>query len=120
MHLGRETEEEKRFDAANKDLTKTMLFTNRVMRHFMMPGMMLIMNLLTVGIVWVGAHKIDAGSMQVGSMTAFITYAMMIVMAFLMLTAMSIMLPRAAVAAERIDEVIRTESSIEDAKIRKN
>ena len=82
----------------------------------MMPGMMLIMNLLTVGIVWVGAHKIDAGSMQVGSMTAFITYAMMIVMAFLMLTAMSIMLPRAAVAAERIDEVIRTESSIEDAK----
>ena len=77
---------------------------------------MLIMNLLTVGIVWVGAHKIDAGSMQVGSMTAFITYAMMIVMAFLMLTAMSIMLPRAAVAAERIDEVIRTESSIEDAK----
>ena len=92
-----------------------MLFTNRVMT-FMMPGMMLIMNLLTVGIVWVGAHKIDAGSMQVGSMTAFITYAMMIVMAFLMLTAMSIMLPRAAVAAERIDEVIRTESSIEDAK----
>lgn len=113
--FGRETEEEKRFDAANKDLTKTMLFTNRVMT-FMMPGMMLIMNLLTVGIVWVGAHKIDAGSMQVGSMTAFITYAMMIVMAFLMLTAMSIMLPRAAVAAERIDEVIRTASSIEDAK----
>ncbi len=113
--FGRETEEEKRFDDANKDLTKTMLFTNRVMT-FMMPGMMLIMNLLTVGIVWVGAHKIDAGSMQVGSMTAFITYAMMIVMAFLMLTAMSIMLPRAAVAAERIDEVINTESSIEDAE----
>ena len=113
--FGRETEEEKRFDAANKDLTKTMLFRIGLMT-FMMPGMMLIMNLLTVGIVWVGAHKIDAGSMQVGSMTAFITYAMMIVMAFLMLTAMSIMLPRAAVAAERIDEVIRTESSIEDAK----
>ena len=113
--FGRETEEEKRFDDANKDLTKTMLFTNRVMT-FMMPGMMLIMNLLTVGIVWVGAHKIDAGSMQVGSMTAFITYAMMIVMAFLMLTAMSIMLPRAAVAAERINEVINTESSIEDAE----
>lgn len=113
--FGRETEEEKRFDDANKDLTKTMLFTNRVMT-FMMPGMMLIMNLLTVGIVWVGAHKIDAGSMQVGSMTAFITYAMMIVMAFLMLTAMSIMLPRAAVAAERIDEVINTESSVEDAE----
>lgn len=113
--FGREKKEEERFDGANKELTKTMLFTNRVMT-FMMPGMMLIMNLLTVGIVWVGAHKIDAGSMQVGSMTAFITYAMMIVMAFLMLTAMSIMLPRAAVAAERIDEVIRTESSIEDAK----
>ena len=113
--FGREKEEEKRFDEANRELTRTQLFTNRVMT-FMMPGMMLIMNLLTVGIVWVGAHKIDAGSMQVGSMTAFITYAMMIVMAFLMLTAMSIMLPRAAVAAERIDEVIRTESSIEDAK----
>ena len=109
--FGRETEEEKRFDDANKDLTKTMLFTNRVMT-FMMPGMMLIMNLLTVGIVWVGAHKIDAGSMQVGSMTAFITYAMMIVMAFLMLTAMSIMLPRAAVAAERIDEVIKEHKGV--------
>ena len=78
----------------------------------MMPGMMMIMNVLTVGIVWFGAHKIDQGTMQVGSMTAFITYAMMIVMAFLMLAAMSIMLPRAAVAAERIDEVIRTQSSI--------
>lgn len=73
---------------------------------------MMIMNVLTVGIVWFGAHKIDQGTMQVGSMTAFITYAMMIVMAFLMLAAMSIMLPRAAVAAERIDEVIRTQSSI--------
>ena len=72
----------------------------------------MIMNVLTVGIVWFGAHKIDQGTMQVGSMTAFITYAMMIVMAFLMLAAMSIMLPRAAVAAERIDEVIRTQSSI--------
>ena len=113
--FGRETEEEKRFDDANKDLTKTMLFTNRVMT-FMMPGMMLIMNLLTVGIVWVGAHKIDAGSMQVGSMTAFITYAMMIVMAFLMLTMMSIMMPRAGVAAERIDEVVRTKSTITDPK----
>ena len=97
--FGREDTEEERFDAANKDLTKTTLFTNRVMT-FMMPGMMLIMNLLTVGIV--------------GAMTAFITYAMMIVMSFLMLTMMSIMLPRAAVAAERIDEVIQTESSIVD------
>lgn len=111
--FGREDTEEERFDAANKDLTKTTLFTNRVMT-FMMPGMMMIMNVLTVGIVWFGAKKIDAGSMQVGAMTAFITYAMMIVMSFLMLTMMSIMLPRAAVAAERIDEVIQTESSIVD------
>ena len=113
--FGREKKEEEHFDMANKDLTKTMLFTNRVMT-FMMPGMMMIMNLLSVGIVWFGAHKIDAGSMQVGAMTAFITYAMMIVMSFLMLTMLSIMLPRAAVAAERIDEVIRTESSICDKK----
>lgn len=113
--FGREKKEEERFDGANKELTKTMLFTNRVMT-FMMPGMMMIMNVLTVGIVWVGAHKIDAGTMQVGAMTAFITYAMMIVMSFLMLTMMSIMLPRAAVAAERIDEVIHTESSIQDPK----
>ena len=113
--FGREKKEEEHFDLANRDLTKTMLFTNRVMT-FMMPGMMMIMNLLSVGIVWFGAHKIDAGSMQVGAMTAFITYAMMIVMSFLMLTMLSIMLPRAAVAAERIDEVIRTESSICDKK----
>lgn len=113
--FGREKKEEERFDVANKDLTKTMLFTNRVMT-FMMPGMMMIMNVLSVGIVWVGTHKIDAGTMQVGAMTAFITYAMMIVMSFLMLTMMSIMLPRAAVAADRIDEVIQTESSIHDAK----
>lgn len=111
--FGREAKEEERFDTANKDLTKTMLFTNRVMT-FMMPGMMMIMNVLTIGIVWVGAHKIDEGTMQVGAMTAFITYAMMIVMSFLMLTMMSIMLPRAAVAAERIDEVVRTKSSITD------
>lgn len=107
----REDKEEERFDEANRALTKTMLFTNRVMT-FMMPGMMLIMNVLTVAIVWFGAHQIDAGTMQVGAMTAFITYAMMIVMSFLMLTMMSIMLPRAAVAAERIDEVLQTASSI--------
>ncbi|MCI5873289.1 MAG: ABC transporter ATP-binding protein [Clostridiales bacterium] len=111
--FGREAKEEERFDDANRDLTKTMLFTNRVMT-FMMPGMMMIMNLLSVGIVWFGAHKIDAGTMQVGAMTAFITYSMQIVMSFLMLTAMSIMLPRAAVAAERIDEVLRTETTIAD------
>ena len=111
--FGREKKEEERFDVANKDLTKTMLFTNRVMT-FMMPGMMMIMNVLSVGIVWVGAHKIDAGTMQVGAMTAFITYAMMIVMSFLMLTMMSIMLPRASVAAGRINEVLNTEPSIQD------
>ncbi len=109
----REEKEEERFDEANRALTKTMLFTNRVMT-FMMPGMMLIMNLLTVAIVWFGAHQINEGTMQVGAMTAFITYAMMIVMSFLMLTVMSIMLPRAAVAAERIDEVLQTEPSIRD------
>lgn len=112
--FGREKKEEERFDDANRSLTKTTLFTNRIMT-FMMPGMMLIMNVLTISIVWVGAHRIDSGNMQVGAMTAFITYAMMIVMSFLMLTMLSIMLPRAAVAAERIDEVIVTESSIHDA-----
>ena len=111
--FGREKTEEKRFDTANQNLTKTNLFVNRVMT-FMMPVMMLIMYSLTILIVWVAAHRIDGGSMQVGSMTAFITYAMMIVMSFLMLTMMSIMLPRAAVAAERIDEVVRTESSIKN------
>lgn len=111
--FGREKKEEERFEKANQDLTKTMLFTNRVMT-FMMPMMMMIMYGLTVLIVWVGANRIDAGQMQVGAMTAFITYSMQIVMSFLMLTMMSIMLPRAAVAADRIDEVIKTHSSIED------
>ena len=111
--FGREDKEEERFDGANKELTKTTLFTNRVMT-FMMPGMMMIMNVLTVGIVWVGAHKIDAGTMQVGAMTAFITYAMMIVMSFLMLAMVAVMLPRAGVAADRIDEVCRTKASIHD------
>ena len=111
--FGREGEEEKRFDAANTELTKTNLFTNRVMT-FMMPGMMFIMYVITVLIVWVSAHHIDAGTMQVGTMTAFMTYAMQIVMAFLMLTMLSIMLPRAAVAADRIDEVMKTVSSVEN------
>ena len=83
---------------------------------FMMPSMMFIMNGLSVLIVWVAAHRIDAGVMQVGSMTAFITYSMLIVMSFLMLTMMSVMLPRAMVAADRIDEVINTHSSIEDSE----
>ena len=113
--FGREDKEEERFDGANKELTKTTLFTNRVMT-FMMPGMSMIMYCITLGIVWVAAGRIDKGSMQVGTMTAFITYAMLIVMSFLMLSAMSIMLPRAGVAAERIDEVIRTNSTVNDPK----
>lgn len=111
--FGREKTEEERFDKANRELTKTQLFTNRVMT-FMMPGMMLIMYCVTLLIVWVASKNIDGGTLQVGQMTAFITYSMMIIMAFLMLTAMSIMLPRAGVAAERIDEVIRTKSSIQE------
>ena len=110
----REDKEEERFEGVNRELTKTMLFTNRVMT-LMMPGMMLIMYALTVAIVWVAAKKIDLGVMQVGSMTAFITYAMLIVMAFLMLTMMSVMLPRAGVAADRIDEVLHTEFTIREA-----
>lgn len=113
--FGREKKEEERFDEANTNLMKTQLFTNRVMT-FMMPGMMMVMYGVILLIVWVSAHRIDAGDLQVGAMTAFITYTMQIVMSFLMLTMMSIMLPRAGVAADRIDEVIKTDSSIKEAK----
>ena len=112
--FGREQREEERFDEANRNLTRTQLFTNRVMT-FMMPGMSMVMYGITLLIVWVSANRIDAGQMQVGQMTAFITYTMIIVMSFLMLTAMSIMMPRAGVAATRIEEVVKTESSIKDA-----
>lgn len=111
--FSREKYEEKRFDKANKDLMSTQLFTGRVM-NFMMPVMMLIMNAVSIMIVWFGAKGVDAGTMQVGEMLAFITYTMQIVMAFLMLTMISIMLPRAGVAANRIEEVLTTESSIQD------
>ncbi len=111
----REKTEEERFDVANTNLMKTQLFTNRVMT-MMMPGMMLMMNGLVVLITWVSAHRIDQGSLQVGAMTAFITYSMMIVMAFMMMTAMSIILPRAGVAANRIAEIVKTESSIKEEK----
>ena len=114
--FSREKFEEERFDKANQDLMKTQLFTNRVMT-FMMPTMMLIMNAITVMIVWFGAKGIDMGSMQVGDMMAFITYAMQIVMSFLMITMISIMLPRAGVAADRIDEVLHTEPTIVDAEV---
>lgn len=111
--FGREDLEEKRFDNANRDLTKTMLFTNRAMT-FMMPLMMVIMNAISVLIVWVSANHIDAGTLEVGTMTAFITYTMQIVMSFLMICMMSVMLPRAAVAAERIDEILQTQPVIQD------
>lgn len=113
--FGREKEEEKRFDEANISLTKTMLFTSRTM-SFMMPGMMLVMNALTLLIVWVAAHRIDQGSLQVGAMTAFITYTIMIVSSFLMLSMISIFLPRASVAAGRINDVLNTEPTIKDPK----
>ncbi len=111
--FGRQDYEEQRFDEASRALYKTQLFTNRTMT-FMMPAMMLVMNATSVLIVWVGGHSIDAGTMQTGDMIAFITYAMVIVMSFLMIGMISIMLPRADVAAQRVNEVLGTESSIKD------
>ena len=105
--------EEKRFEKANVDLTRNSLFVNRAMT-FMMPFLMMIMNLVSILIIWVGADKIDAGTMQVGDMIAFIQYTMQIIMSFLMLTMVSIMLPRATVAAKRIAEVLETEISIKE------
>lgn len=113
--FSREKHEEERFERANKNLTKTNLFVNRCMT-FMMPSMMLIMNGISVLIVYNGSYAVDAGNMQVGDMMAFIQYAMQIIMAFLMITAMSIMLPRANVAALRIVEVLETENSLKDPK----
>lgn len=111
--FGREQHEEARFDDANTRLMKTQLFTNRVMT-FMMPLMMLIMNLVSVGIIWFGGHAIDAGNLQTGDLIAFITYSMVIIMGFLMIGMLSIMLPRADVAAQRIDEVLECKPSIAD------
>ena len=111
--FGREHHEEARFDEANMRLMKTQLFTNRVMT-FMMPLMMLIMNLVSVGIIWFGGHAIDAGNLQTGDLIAFITYSMVIIMGFLMIGMLSIMLPRADVAAQRIDEVLECKPSIAD------
>ncbi len=105
--------EEKRFDKANVDLTKNTLFVSRVMT-FLFPILMLLMNLTSILIIWVGSHKIDAGLMQVGDMIAFIQYTMQIIMSFLMLTMISIIYPRAAVAAGRIDEILVTNTSISD------
>ena len=105
--------EEERFDDANRMLTKTNLFVNRAMT-FMMPVMMLIMNGVSVLIMWNGAHGIDEGQMQVGDMMAFIQYTMQIIMGFLMLCMLSIMLPRAAVAADRVEEVLSSRTVIHD------
>ena len=110
-----EKHEEERFDEANKDLTKLNLFVNRAMT-FMMPTMMLVMNGITVLIVWVGGRSINDGAMQVGDMMAFIQYAMQIIMSFLMICMISVMLPRAAVSAERVDEVLKSEPKIHDPK----
>ena len=111
--FGTERYEEERFDKANKDLTRLNLFVNRAMT-FMMPVMMLVMNGISVLIVWTGAHSVNDGTMQVGDMMAFIQYTMQIIMSFLMICMISVMLPRAAVSAERVDEVLRSSTSISD------
>ena len=111
--FSREKQEEERFEEANARLTRTNLFVNRCMT-FMMPLMMLIMNGITVLIIYNGSHAVDAGTMQVGNMMAFMQYAMQIIMSFLMITMMSIMLPRAGVSAKRINEVLETEVTIEN------
>ncbi len=113
--FNKEKKEEARFDDANKDLMKTNIFVNRAM-SMMMPLLMFIMNSIMVLIVWVGGHNVDQGVMQVGDMMAFIQYTMQIVMAFLMISMISIVLPRAAVSARRINEVIDREPSIKDKK----
>ena len=107
--------EENRFDGVNKDLTKVNMFVNRMM-SCMMPAMMLVMNAISVLIVWVGAKNIDTGAMQVGDMMAFIQYTMQIVMSFLMISMISVMLPRAAVSANRINEVLETDIIIKEDK----
>lgn len=110
-----EKKEEKRFDDANKDLMKANIFVNRAI-SIMMPALMFIMNSIMLLIIWVGGHNVDKGIMQVGDMMAFIQYTMQIVMSFLMISMISIMLPRAAVSARRINEVLETEASIKDKK----
>ena len=117
--FSREDFEEKRFDKANTDLMKTQLFTNRTMVA-MMPFMTLIMNGTSLLIVWFGGKAMDTGTMQVGEMIAFITYTMQIVMSFLMLSMVAVMLPRAGVAADRIDEVIKTPATIHDPETPKS
>ncbi|MGN1457440.1 MAG: ABC transporter ATP-binding protein [Acutalibacteraceae bacterium] len=111
--FGTEKYEEERFDKANQDLTKVNLFVNRVMT-FLMPSMMFVMNAVSLLIVWVGAHQIEQANMQIGDMMAFIQYAMMIIMSFLMIAVMFIMIPRAAVSADRIADVLECDLTIKD------
>lgn len=113
--FGNEKYEEKKFDIANKDLTKVNLFVNRLMT-IMMPTMFFVMNGITVLIVWVGASKIDSGTIQVGTLMAFITYTMQIIMSFLMISMVSIMVPRAFISVKRIEEVLNKDSSIKEIK----
>ncbi|MCC8149901.1 MAG: ABC transporter ATP-binding protein/permease [Lachnospiraceae bacterium] len=113
--FGREKYEEQRFDRANDSLMRVQLFTNRVM-SFMMPCMMFVMNGVNLLIIWFGAKGMDDGLMQVGDLVAFMTYALQIIMAFMMIEMISIMMPRTAVAANRVDEVIKTESEIRDGE----
>ena len=106
--------EEARFDKANQDLTKTSLFVNRAVLVFLMPTMMFLMNAVMILIIWVGAHEVNNGTMEVGNLLAFMQYAVLIIFAFLMISIVFIMIPRAAVSAERIDEVLETEPVIVD------
>ena len=111
--FNKEKKEEARFEKANRNLMKTNVFVNNAM-SMMMPLLMFIMNSIMILIVWVGGHNVDQGIMQVGDMMAFIQYTMQIVMAFLMISMISIMLPRASVSANRINEVLETEPAIKD------
>lgn len=113
--FGTENYEEKRFDKANQKLTKTNLFVNRLM-GIMMPSMMLVMNIISILIIWYGAKEIDLGTLQVGSLLAFITYTMQIIMSFLMIAMVSVILPRAMVSLKRIKEILKKESSIKEVE----
>lgn len=111
--FGRQGYEQERYDQANRELTNTYIFTNRCMSA-LMPVMLIVMNATTVGIVWFGGHGVDAGGLMVGDLMAYINYVMQVIMSFMILTMISVMLPRADVAAERVQEVLATHSSIED------
>lgn len=111
--FGRSKSEESRYDEANRELTATYIFTNRAM-SFMMPIMMMIMNLISVAIVWFGGQGVDAGTMQVGDLMAYMNYTMQVIMSFMIITMVAVMLPRADIASERVQAVLNTQSSIKD------